>query len=466
MAVTMIPRGGRFVAQPTGPLRINRNDPLTRNITTLIPFRDWDFDLVTGKQVTIQAGYGRSYDSTGASIRGNGSTACASIPLDLSAWNFLSLSFWLYWDSYANDDKLALEFTANYNTNNGFIVDPNSGAPAAGNFQVGAGGGSGGSSRSFARPSAAKWHHYAIVFDKSLAGSGSVSAAYVDGVSQSLTTTATAGSAANFPSSTLYVFSRNNASLFGAGRIANLVIRGGYTIQQDEVTAEYRRPQALYESRSIWVPVTPSAGGASAALSGQSVTTSAGTTAPSATVSASGQAATASSGTLSPTRTVALSGLAATASAGTLAPTRTVALSGSAVTASAGTVTYSADGSVTVALSGQAVTASAGTASPGAAIAASGAAITTSAGTLTLGIVVPLAGSSSTASAGTVVYSSGGVTTRALTGEAVTASAGTLTPAIGNGGLTLYPVGHGPGQSMRPVSLMSRRSPNANARTR
>ena len=74
-----------------------------------------------------------------------------------------------------------MEFTPNFNENNGgFLVDPNSGQ-FGGTFGIGIGGGSARNSIFFQRPSAGAWHHYAIVIDTS-AAAGSEITPYVDGV--------------------------------------------------------------------------------------------------------------------------------------------------------------------------------------------------------------------------------------------------------------------------------------------
>lgn len=253
---------------------INGANPRTASITTLIPFGYANFDLITGRAVTRAASFGLAETSRGRALRGSGA-ACASIALNLSAYQRITLSFWLYWDAFASDDDLAMEFSPNYNTGGGFLIDPNSGAPAIGYFQVGTGGTSAGSSRYFTRPSAAAWHHYMLVLDKAAASSGGVTAAYVDGSAVSLTTASTGGTTANFPNSTLYLFSRNNTGLFGNGSLLNLVIRGGYTGTADDALAEYTDPWGLFkapQAPEIWVPVSAPSSGTTIAVPQGSLT--------------------------------------------------------------------------------------------------------------------------------------------------------------------------------------------------
>jgi hypothetical protein len=437
--------------RPEVALSIDRGSDLNRRITWALPLNGSPFELVSGRQLTLGSGGSFVNDPKGRVLNGTGSASCASIPLDLSAYTRLSISFWLYWNAYANDDDFAMEFTANANSNQGFYIDPN-GSGGSFTIDVSCGGGTGVAEGWLpSRPSAAAWHHYAInmVHSTPSTVATAIPNVWVDGAPVTVSAAAYTGTgAANaFANSTLYLFSRAGTSLFGAGRLANLVIRGGSLLTTQDVQKEYLDPWSLYEQSRIWVPVSAGGGAdVTLALSGQAVTASAGTLTPTASLALSGQAVTASAGTL--TSSQALSGQAVTASAGIATPTLTITLSGQAVTASAGTITYNASGDISVALSGQAVTASAGTltptaspalsgqavtasastVAPGISKAATGEQITTSAGTLTLGIVVPASGQGVTCSAGTVTYSTAGDVTVALSGQAVTVSAGTLTP--------------------------------------
>jgi hypothetical protein len=143
--------------------------------------------------------------------------------VDLSSTAIVTVTMRLYWDAYASDGDLALEFTPDLGAGfNGFGVQPN----ATGVFVCGMGGPAGGTfwTDSFTRPSAAAWHLYTFVFDRT----AKVNKAWVDGVSQSLSVDShTATLSNNFDNSTLNVMSRNNASLFGAGRMAEVAIWSG-----------------------------------------------------------------------------------------------------------------------------------------------------------------------------------------------------------------------------------------------
>ncbi len=133
------------------------------------------------------------------------------------------MEFWLKWNQYANNDALAMEFTPNFNENpGGFLIDPNAGE-YGGTFGVGIGDTSNRNSIFFTRPSAGVWHHYAIVIDTT-AAAGSEITPYVDGQPVSYQQESAETGQGAFANSTLYLFSRDGNSLFGAGELDELAI--------------------------------------------------------------------------------------------------------------------------------------------------------------------------------------------------------------------------------------------------
>ncbi len=147
----------------------------------------------------------------------------ASAPLDLSGTSKATIEFWLKWDSYADDDSLAMELTENFNqSDGGFIVDPN--APqAGGSFGIGIGVGASRNNVFFERPSAGQWHHYAIVLDSAAPGTEQI-VPYVDGKAVSYSKTASGVGAGAFANSTLYMMSRAGSALFGHGGLDELAV--------------------------------------------------------------------------------------------------------------------------------------------------------------------------------------------------------------------------------------------------
>jgi hypothetical protein len=148
--------------------------------------------------------------------------------LTLAPYAKASISFWLNWTTFADDDRLAVEYSSNYNRNAGtFIIDPNSSAPDRGRFDVGVnttGSPPAQTVAGFARPKAGVWNHIVATFDLSQTGAAQIPAVYVNGRAQSLTYRATAGVASNFTNHTLYLMSRAGSSLFGAGAMSDLAI--------------------------------------------------------------------------------------------------------------------------------------------------------------------------------------------------------------------------------------------------
>jgi hypothetical protein len=157
---------------------------------------------------------------TAATFDGTNDAAQASV--NLSGTSKLTLEFWLKWTTYANDDKLAFEFTPNFNnTSGGFLVNPNS-STSSGQFEVAMGRSTTRNSIFFARPSAGVWHHYAIVFNAATL-SPSITP-YVDGKAVSFSKGSSALGGGNFANSTLNFMSRNGSSLFGKGSLDEVAL--------------------------------------------------------------------------------------------------------------------------------------------------------------------------------------------------------------------------------------------------
>lgn len=167
-------------------------------------------------------------------------------------------------------------------------------------------------------------------------------------------------------------------------------------------------------------------------LSGQAVTASAGALVSDISNALSGQASTISAGTLVASPSYALSGQSITSSDGTLVSNVSYGLSGSSSTIDTGTVTAVGGdaGNVTKALTGEAVTVSAGTLVANVSYSTTGQAATVSAGTLVAGVEHALSGESITSATGTLTVSSD--VTIALTGQQITVSQGTLTASGGD----------------------------------
>jgi len=124
-------------SQPPETVGLDRSNPLAATITHFLPLNGDRREIVTGARITYGAGGSIVPTQRGTALQGSGGSARASVSIDLSSYTKLTVSFWLYWDSYTNTDLLAMEYGANFATNSGFLIDPSSGAPASGLFQAG-----------------------------------------------------------------------------------------------------------------------------------------------------------------------------------------------------------------------------------------------------------------------------------------------------------------------------------------
>ncbi len=155
--------------------------------------------------------------------RFDGVDDAASAAVDLSKTHAVTVEFWLRWNAYSGDDRLAMELTKNFNEEaGGFLVDPN--APQlGGTFGVGLGFGGSRNNAFFARPSANAWHHYAFVFDTSAPAAQQITP-YVDGKPVTYTKLDSGSGAGNFASSSLFLMSRAAKELRGAGDLDEVAI--------------------------------------------------------------------------------------------------------------------------------------------------------------------------------------------------------------------------------------------------
>jgi hypothetical protein len=162
----------------------------------------------------------------------NGTNATGSASVDLSGVNKVSIAFDLYWNAFLNDDDMAFEFTSNgFSTSGGFYIDPN-GSPGNYELVVNFGAPTRGG---FPRPSAGAFHKYLIQFDGS--GDPDTIAAWVDGVSQTISYVSQNSGSANLANSTLNFMSRNGSNLFGSGRLAEVAIWPGAILDAGEINA-------------------------------------------------------------------------------------------------------------------------------------------------------------------------------------------------------------------------------------
>jgi PKD repeat protein len=182
--------------------------------------------------------------------RFDGVDDAAGAAVDLSKTKAVTIEFWMKWNSYANDDRLAMELTKNFNeTAGGFLVDPN--APQlSGTFGVGLGIGASRNNVFFARPTAGAWHHYAFVLDTAAPAAQQITP-YVDGKAVTYTKLDSGTGAGNFANSSLYLMSRAAAGLYGAGDLDEVAIYeraldAGTIDEHFNSESANKRPQASF----------------------------------------------------------------------------------------------------------------------------------------------------------------------------------------------------------------------------
>ncbi|MGC1165812.1 MAG: PKD domain-containing protein [Solirubrobacterales bacterium] len=185
-------------------------------------------DSVGGVPATAVGGVGMGVpggvpNDSDRAARFDGANDGASAALNLSGKTAVTVEFWLKWNAWANDDDLAVELTNNFNENaGGFLIDPN--APQmAGSFGVGIGAGASRNNAFFPRPSAAAWHHYAFVLDTQAPAAEQI-VPYVDGKPVAYSKLDSGTGAVPFANATLYMMSRANSLLFGAGDLDEVAI--------------------------------------------------------------------------------------------------------------------------------------------------------------------------------------------------------------------------------------------------
>jgi hypothetical protein len=159
----------------------------------------------------------RSFNGTSQSLQS------ASALAAVSGVARIAVAFWIN-TTFAADDDILLELSANSNTNAGsFKVIANE--SATNTFWCDMPGNVGKNPRSRTAPTGSVWHH--VLWNLNFAGTQwlEVESLYIDGVVATLTDQiGTGNNTGTFGSYVLNVMSRNNASLFADGAMADLCI--------------------------------------------------------------------------------------------------------------------------------------------------------------------------------------------------------------------------------------------------
>lgn len=152
----------------------------------------------------------------------NQSLQSASALTTLASKSRLAFGFWLY-SVFTNDDDILLETSANSGSNPGTFkaIGNESGTNR---FWVDVVGNIGQAANHVAAPANSTWAHVLVNLNFANAGATEVESIYFNGTSQTMTNGAASNNTGTFTSQILNVMSRNNASLFADGRMADLAI--------------------------------------------------------------------------------------------------------------------------------------------------------------------------------------------------------------------------------------------------
>jgi type II secretory pathway pseudopilin PulG len=159
------------------------------------------------------------------SLQANGAGGWAA-PLDLSAVNVVTVVAWVNYLGCADPTQCILwEFSANYGTHNGFITsisDSSGGTVPAGSMSFGEQNSNGSLIRYASSPTLG-WHHVAVVYDRSVPASNTITT-YIDGT---LLPTLVASSHHNndfFGASTLYFLGRTASSFYTSAKLDEVAV--------------------------------------------------------------------------------------------------------------------------------------------------------------------------------------------------------------------------------------------------
>lgn len=182
--------------------------------------------------------------------------------VDLSRYTAVTLEAWVWWDTFANDDRFLYEYTANTDTQNGFLCNPNY---ATGNARTYFRTGANYEYTEWGRWTPQQWTHVVIPYVLTTYSSTwswfQRTWLYTDNKSpdKGYSEHSSTDPGGPFDNSTVYLMSRAGASNWGKGRVAWFAIYPG-VLSYDRVGAHYYAMQgtttttANNDRLALWDP--------------------------------------------------------------------------------------------------------------------------------------------------------------------------------------------------------------------
>ena len=208
-----------------------------------------------GYNATLHNGVTWVAGKTGDAVSANGTNQYVTIPtIDLSSNKAVTLTMWVNRTYSTTAEHMLFERSPNYTTvTNGFALFADDisckGINAALLGNVGY------SSACYTQPSSGVWHHLAVVYDKSQAGTNAVNL-YIDGVLQTPSSRPQTTTNTNqFGSRASWLFSRDGSSDFSAGEVDDLRL-----YDETLTAAQIQQIYQIGKANLVSLSVTPANG--------------------------------------------------------------------------------------------------------------------------------------------------------------------------------------------------------------
>ena len=226
----------------------------------------WTFNDGSGATATDSSGNGLTATlvngvswitgKTGDGVSANGVNQYGVVPeINLSGTSAVTVAMWVNQTYSTSGGPTLLEFSTDYNSSTtGFGLFPDDNTCRG--IQAAVYGNVGYSVACYAQPSSGFWHHLAVIYDKTQAGSNAVNL-YIDGVLQTATSRPyTSTNTNSFGTNPLYLFSQGGSQLFNAAEVDDLRLYN-VALSASQVEQIYQSGIASLVSIAV-TPVTPS----------------------------------------------------------------------------------------------------------------------------------------------------------------------------------------------------------------